>query len=185
MQTTDWINISLVVFSLILAAISVITVIITLKQNNKMLEESTRPILSIYTDELNSGMPVLFFVVKNFGRSPAVITSISSDVDFKDFLIGSSQNANMEKYDPIVLLKNAVVAPDQSRKCTLDYSKTPNMINILIEYKSSVGKKYKEAYSIDLKAGVGLPSAKVTSKEDHGSLEHISYTLQEMLQKKI
>ena len=43
MEISDWINVILCILSFILAAISVITVVITLKQNSKMIENSTRP----------------------------------------------------------------------------------------------------------------------------------------------
>ena len=53
------VNIWLCIFSIILAAISIVTVIITLRQNNKMIEASTKPVISVYTQEINSGNPIL------------------------------------------------------------------------------------------------------------------------------
>ena len=67
MDVATIINIILCVLSFILAVISVVTVVITLRQNNKMIEESTRPVISIYTDEINAGNPLFYLVVKNFG----------------------------------------------------------------------------------------------------------------------
>ena len=52
MDISTIVNIILCVLSFILAAISVVTVVITLRQNNKMIEESTRPVISVYTDEI-------------------------------------------------------------------------------------------------------------------------------------
>ena len=40
MSIGDWINTILCILSFLLAAISVVTVVITLKQNSKMIEES-------------------------------------------------------------------------------------------------------------------------------------------------
>ena len=48
MQITDWINVILCILSFALAIISVITVIITLRQNNKMIENTRRPYIVIY-----------------------------------------------------------------------------------------------------------------------------------------
>ena len=45
MDVSTIVNIILCVLSFILAAISVVTVVITLRQNNKMIEESTRPFI--------------------------------------------------------------------------------------------------------------------------------------------
>ena len=81
MDVATIVNIILCVLSFILAVISVVTVVITLRQNNKMIEESTRPVISIYTDEINAGNPLFYLVVKNFGKSPAYIINF-----IKDFL---------------------------------------------------------------------------------------------------
>ena len=83
MDISTIVNIILCVLSFILAAISVVTVVITLRQNNKMIEESTRPVISVYTDEINAGNPFFYLIVKNFGKSPAYITKFEYDFDFK------------------------------------------------------------------------------------------------------
>lgn len=76
-------NIVLCVLSSILVAISVVTVVITLRQNSKMIEESTRSAISIYTGEINTGTPFFYLIIKNFGKSPAYITKFEYDFDFK------------------------------------------------------------------------------------------------------
>ena len=48
MEISDWINVVLCILSFVLAVISVITVIITLKQNSKMIKNSTRPYVVAY-----------------------------------------------------------------------------------------------------------------------------------------
>ena len=48
MTTSEIINLILCILSFVLAAISVITVVITLKQNNKMLEANVRPYVVVY-----------------------------------------------------------------------------------------------------------------------------------------
>lgn len=48
MTVSDWINLSLSILSFILAVISVVTVVITLRQNHKMIEESNRPYITVY-----------------------------------------------------------------------------------------------------------------------------------------
>ena len=117
MDTSTIVNIILCVLSFILAAISVVTVVITLRQNNKMIEESTRPVISVYTDEINAGNPFFYLIVKNFGKSPAYITKFEYDFDFK----GCYKIRNDRDY--LEGLNNAVLAPGQSRICTIDYAK--------------------------------------------------------------
>ncbi len=50
MEISDWINVMLCILSFILAVISVITVIITIKQNSKMIKNSARPYIVIYSN---------------------------------------------------------------------------------------------------------------------------------------
>lgn len=135
MDTSTIVNIILCVLSFILAAISVVTVVITLRQNNKMIEESTRPVISVYTDEINAGNPFFYLIVKNFGKSPAYITKFEYDFDFK----GCYKIRNDRDY--LEGLNNAVLAPGQSRICTLDYAKIDKEVTFTLEYHSGADRK--------------------------------------------
>lgn len=53
MTTSDCVNLSLAKLSFILAVISVVTVVITLRQNKKMIESNSRPYITIYGDMTN------------------------------------------------------------------------------------------------------------------------------------
>ena len=83
-----------------------------------MIEESTRPFISVYTDEINAGDPFFYLVVKNFGKSTAYITKF--EYDFK-FSMDAIKIRNDRDY--LQQLNNAVLAPGQSRICTLDYQR--------------------------------------------------------------
>lgn len=128
MDVSTIVNIILCVLSFILAAISVVTVVITLRQNNKMIEESTRPFISVYTDEINAGNPFFYLVIKNFGKSTAYITKFEYDFDFN----GCYKIRNDRDY--LQQLNNAVLAPGQSRICTLDYQRIDRAVTFTLEY---------------------------------------------------
>lgn len=177
MDVATIVNIILCVLSFILAAISVVTVVITLRQNNKMIEESTRPVISIYTEEINAGDPFFYLVVKNFGQSPAYITKFEYDFDFN----GCYKIRNDKDY--LQKLNKSVLAPGQSRICMLDYAKIDKEVTFVISYQSSIKKSYTETFTIDLKAGVSMPYGKVATEGKE--LRTISYALQEMLQKNL
>ncbi len=177
MDIATIVNIILCVLSFILAAISVVTVVITLRQNNKMIEESTRPVISIYTEEINAGEPFFYLVVKNFGQSPAYITKFEYDFNFN----GCYKIRNDKDY--LKKLTKSVLAPGQSRICMLDYAKIDKEVTFIISYQSSVKISYTETFTIDLKAGVSMPYGKVATEGKE--LRTISYTLQEMLQKNL
>lgn len=81
MDTGTIVNIILSILSFALAAISVITVVITLKQNNKMLEANSRPYVVAYLvyDEYAC---CVYLCVKNFGNTSAVVKSMTIDPGF-------------------------------------------------------------------------------------------------------
>ena len=81
MEISDWVNVILCILSFILAAISVITVIITLKQNSKMIENSTRPYIVVYGRVTNFQNPTYYLIVKNMGQTGAEITKFACDID--------------------------------------------------------------------------------------------------------
>ena len=135
-----------------------------------MIEESTRPYISVYTDEINTGNPLFYLIIKNFGKSPAYITKFESDFDFRGcYKIPTDK-------DYLGNLKNAVFAPGQSRICMLDYAKIRKEITFTLEYHSGAKKKYSEKFTIDLKAGVSMPYGKAATEGKE--LRTISYTLQ-------
>ncbi len=172
MNTTDL----LAYASFVLALISVITVILTLRQNSKMIESSTRPVISIYSDVINSGSPQGFFIIRNYGASSATIEEFDFDYDFSGcYLDGKGKDWLKE-------LKGAVLAPHQSRICLMDISKVKKPVAFKIKYKSASGKEYIEKQTVNLQAGA-MVSGKVQSSKDE--LHSISYTLQEMLQKQL
>lgn len=70
MDIATKVNIGLCILSFILAVISVVTVVIILRQNSKMLESSTRPYVSIYFQPL---FDTNYLVLKNFGNSTAKV----------------------------------------------------------------------------------------------------------------
>lgn len=171
------VNIILCILSFILAAISVITVIITLRQNNKMIEESTRPVISIYTEEINAGEPFFYLVIKNFGSSPACITKFEYDFDFTGCYKIKNDKDYLQKFN------NAILAPGQSKICMLDYKKINKEVTFTINYQSGANKMYSDTFTVDLKAGVSLPYGKVDTEGKE--LHTISYALQEMIQKNL
>lgn len=177
MDISTIVNIVLCVLSFVLAVISVVTVVITLRQNSRMIEESTRPIVSVYTDEINAGSPFFYLVIKNFGKSTAYITKFEYDFDFK----GCYKIRNDRDY--LQQISNAVLPPGQTKICTLDYEKINKAVTFTLEYHSGAQKTYRDKFTIDLKAGVSMPYGKVATEGKE--LRTISYALQEMLQKNL
>lgn len=176
LSVSDIIQIIGVLVSLFTSAVAIIISIVTIRQNSKMIEESSRAVLGIYGETINPGVQMFFIVVKNFGNSLAVISKFESDFDFTDCYGVLAQRNWIDD------LNNCSIAPGQARICKLDFNKITRPIVFDIEYTSS-GKKYSEKMRIDLKTGSSMLVPKCSTK--NSDLQSISYTLQEMLQKNL
>ena len=170
------VNLALTIVSTVLAIISVLTVIITIRQNHKMIESSTRPYICIYGEAINPGSPMFYIVIKNFGASPAVMTKFVSSFDFTGSYSFPTDRNFLE------IMSKATIAPGQSRICRLDYDKIPDEITFSLEYLSGQ-KRYSEKFTVNIKAGAEMVTSKVDTKDKE--LRTISYSLQEMLQKSL
>ena len=80
LSLSDIIDIVGIIVSLITSMIAIVISVKTLKQSAKMIEESTRPHISISIQSLHD---LKFFVLKNFGNSTAKIIGFETNVDFK------------------------------------------------------------------------------------------------------
>lgn len=176
LSISDLVQIIGILTSLLTSIIAIIISVVTVRQNSKMIEESSRAVVGIYGESINPGSPMFFIVVKNFGNSLATITKFEADFDFKD-CYGFTTDKNF-----ISDLNNCSIAPGQSRICRLDYNKITRPITFNIEYISA-SKHYSETSTIDLKSGTNMlvPKNATNDKE----LRTISYTLQEILQKNL
>ena len=174
MDFSTIINIILCVLSFILAAVSVVTVVITLRQNSVMLENSSRPYVSVYGDTITCGSLCFYIIIKNFGQSSALITSLNCDVDLSRFSFVETRN-------PFSHMENTVLAPNQSLKCALNHTVLFNAgissINFEVSYKNN-SKEYHESYSINLDAFSNLCC--VRSSNEGRELKTISDALHEL-----
>ncbi len=175
MQISDKINIILCIFSFILALISVITVIITLKQNSAMLENTSRAYLSIFAETADYGKKVYYLVIKNFGQSNAVIKSLQCNADLSKF-------SYREGLTPFSDMENVAVAPNQAFKCLINGERLsacckidPIRLNIIY---TSNGKTYSESFNIRLSVFTDFTIGKVFDEKNN--LKTIAFTLQDI-----
>ncbi len=177
MTPSDWVNLSLSILSFILAVISVVTVVITLRQNNKMIESSSRPYIVVYGDMTNFSDLQFYIILKNFGKSGAVIKKLTCDVDLSKYNYGITLT-------PFERIENTMLAPNQNIVCSIDHQKLNkddiNVLNFSIEYEFC-GKSYNENYTVNY--GAFRKNITTKSSTQNKELKTISYTLQEMVQK--
>lgn len=173
---SDIIQLLGIIVSLITSIIAIIISVVTVRQNSKMLEESSRAIISVYTQSISTGTPMLYLVVRNFGHAPAIIQKFDYNFNFENCYRFRADR------DYLKDLIDATIAPGQAKICTIDYNKIDRPVTFSIEY-TSIGKSYSDFFTIDLTAGVDIPTPKTATKG--AELRAISYTLQEILQKNL
>jgi hypothetical protein len=177
MEISDWINVALCILSFILAVISVVTVIITLKQNSKMIENSTRPYITVYGRVTNFQNPAYYLVVKNMGQTGAEINKFNCNIDLLKF----SYSNNIR---PLGHMEGTFLAPGQSIITNIDSVKMSeeNIDNIIFDITYTSGtKKYQEQYKVHYEADRDNIQARASTKDKE--LKIISYTLQDLVEK--
>lgn len=177
MSISDWINVILCILSFVLAVISVVTVVVTLRQNHKMIQNSTRPYVVAEAQVTNFQSPTFYLVIKNFGNSGAVIKEMECDIDLR--LV-----SYREEHIPFSNLNETFIAPRQAITCCLDSLKfKENKIkgfNIRIKYTDGL-MDYSEEYYINYKAFIF--SVNVRAATQGKEMMTISYALQDLVEK--
>ena len=145
------VNIVLCILSFLLAAISVIAVCLTLRQNRRMIESSTRPYMAVYLDNRRN---LATLVVKNYGASSATITEFDASVDFSKLTSGTG-------ISPIKSLIGYTFPPGHALTTVFEYDavkKHFSEFDVRISYTSSTAT-YSESIHINITALQELFSA--------------------------
>ena len=180
MNTIDKINLIICICSLFLATVSVVTVILTIKQNNKMIESSSRPYLSIYDNFTYFDGISYYIVFKNFGQSRAYVKKFDYDVDLLDCV--NTQNP----LPPFSHMVGTCISPNQSFITEIDITellRKTDRINFSIEYLSPSGKLYKEDITLNLKSRTDNLLSK--SDSSNKELKIISDAIQDLVRKQL
>lgn len=178
------------IISIIVSAIvSIVAIAISLKslkqsritneQNNRMLEESTRPYITIYLDAITICEQTSYFVLKNFGNSPALITKFEYDPALKE----TKQRSSLlqEQFD---FINHIVLAPGQSKLLEYNVTKLPSdTVEFHISYMSN-GIEYHETVIMNVKNFIHLPVSRPSSKIADGNERQVQ-TLREMLERSL
>lgn len=178
MTTSDWIEILGIITSLITSIIAIIISLKTLQQNNKMIEESTRPYIVVCGKVINCQDPTFYLVLKNYGSSGATITSFKCNCDLSKYSYSKS-------HIPFEHIAGTFVAPNQSFVTALlknELFKNDLELKFDITYKNS-DKEYSDSFNINLSSYTDLIQPKAAT--DNKELKIISYALQDLVEKQL
>lgn len=141
------VNIALCILSFILALISVITVVITIRQNNKMIKSNTRAYVVASLKIVTIRKQRSYIVIKNYGNSGATIDNLSFDIDLDKYSFN-------QKLHPFSHTKGVFIAPNQKYMSVINGAQLTadgiQQFNVTIEYHDSFDH-YKETYSMNYK----------------------------------
>ena len=149
MSYSDLLDFISIIISLATVITSIVIALKTLKQNNIMLEETTRPYISLSYEAVSMGVTLTYIMIKNYGQTAAEITQFAFD------------EKNIGDEDLLKKLKNVpgmVLAPGQKMLYTFKQNKIDEKdeydksITFIIEYKS-LTKTYCERQTVSLRTG--------------------------------
>lgn len=115
-----------IILSVITAITSIIAIAIsikTLKQNNLMIESSSRPYIQIYGIKTDLGFPSYTLVIKNFGQSSGTIKSLKSNMDLSAISLDSDKA-------PFSYIQNTTLVPNQSLRADVNAEKCQTILNL-------------------------------------------------------
>ncbi len=179
MDISTIVNIVLAILSFILAMLSIALVIITLRQNNKILEAANRPYITIFFDAITVKNRQNYFILKNFGNTSGTINKFIYPTELKT--LPQKSPVMNEQFDCI---ENMVLAPGQSRLFPFDIPDyDPAVFSFEITYHSNFSKNtYVETVTIDAKSINHIPvSRPYSSKSADDNLLNVLVEIAEKL----
>lgn len=174
LSTSDMIEIISIICTSLLSIIAIIISVLTLIQNNKMIEESSRPYIAISKHVVAINTPKEYLILKNYGSAGAEIIDIKCSIPSENLLKEITDDR-----DPFSYLIGTFIAPNQTFSPVIS---TKNIqeenISFTITYKSGV-KTYTTVSNIKVQQEHGILYSK--SCTNGKELDTISRTLQEMI----
>lgn len=133
MTNSDIINIFSIISSLIVAGITIwisyksLTIASksfkvaseTLQQSSQMIENQTRPYLTVYSGFLGYEHMLVYLILRNFGQGNAYIKKWHSETDLSKYMIPKGKKMP----DPFAHIEGTTLAPGQSLPVPFDYEK--------------------------------------------------------------
>ncbi len=168
MLLSDWINVVLCILSFLLVVISIWVSIRTLKQNEKMIENATRPyIMVVYETMILPHDLKRYVVVKNYGQTAAKILHMTCTGIQNEFFLEQLRKC-----------VGATLAPSQR---LFYYYGGPNLGDVempIFDYQYTAnGKIYSEKVQLQLITGANTSRAK--------GEDAVSFALQEISERLI
>lgn len=174
LSASDIIQLLGIIASLATSIIAIIISVVSLKQNSKMISDSSRPYIGIYGSGTYVSQAHYYIIIKNFGQSSARIDDFKCDIDLSKYRIKPSKSR------PFQHIQGTTIMPGQSFRCVIDFGKiildTP-LIVFNISYSAS-GRTYSDCIPLNVAANIGNNVIHATTKGNE--IKDLSETLQDI-----
>ncbi|MGE7366047.1 hypothetical protein ACQKKE_05310 [Desemzia incerta] len=142
--TGDGVELFSTLVGLLISIVAVVISILSLKQTQKSIEEANRAYVVVYRDYIQVNLAVHeYIIVKNFGKTGAIIDSIEFYPEYKD----SFQEKVIFKN-----IKGTFIAPNQSISTVSSnnafYGEREGLIKVTVKYHSD-NKDYIERLTLN------------------------------------
>ena len=174
LSASDVIQLLGIIISLVTSVVAIIISVLSLKQNSKMIADSTRPYIGVYGSGTYVSQARFYIIVKNFGQSSAHIDDFKCDIDLSKYPIKPIKSR------PFQHIQDTTIMPGQSFRCVVDFNKIirdTSLIVFNISYSAS-GKTYSDCIPLNIAANIGNSVAHATTKGNE--IKNLSETLQDI-----
>lgn len=172
LSTSDKIQLCAILVSSLIAIISIIISVATLRQSKKISLESNRANIVFFFHK-NKSETSHRLVIKNFGKSSGKLLSIHISPNL------SYSNSNMNTKRPLITdCSNIFLAPNQSVYSCFDFRNYPDKVfNVSIKYET-MNKIYTEEYTLDLSFRESILVTKPAISDELDGLKRINDSIQ-------
>ncbi len=162
--------------SFLTSIIAIVISVKTLRQNSRMIEESTRPYITIYLGDTYFSSTTVYLIIKNFGSSSAEVTQFDCDFDL-------SRVAYDKEIVPFSHIIGTSLCPNESIKFPINvkcFKNDVELVRINMSYHSSE-KDYRETVELNFAAHFDVLHLRANTEDQH--LKEISFALQDISEK--
>ena len=177
LSPSDWIQIFGIIISTATSIVAIAISLLTLRQSNKMIEESTRPNIQIYPVHLNG---IVYIIIKNFGNSEAIIDDITCSHSFTEAEYFGDIDGN-----EFTKLHGALFCPGYSARCPLAaYAVANETYEFKVSYHSSE-KKYYADFAFNPYSNAPFADTYPSGNDSEKHLHNIANELRDLVKMKL
>lgn len=177
MSTYEIIQIAGIIISAFTSIVAIVISVKTLCQNSKMIEESTRPYITVYTNTTYFGEPTLYLVIKNFGSTSATISNFYCDTNLEEY-------SYLETIKPFSDINGLNLAPNQKISYPIKTRNESNELikNIKISFDySDKFKVYSENKVINLSEYYNSADLRIYNENE--PFKSVAYSIEDISEK--